>query len=118
MSRPQKVREVYAELKSIMGKTMSRSDLLECAWLIIRSADGHDIRPRYDLRTGPTPFEELWTFCLTGAAGGWSAMSTSLTSRIRQTSAPRRSWTNFCSSPPRRIAQRSKRTLKCETTTG
>ena len=59
MNRPQRVREVYAELKEIMGNTMSPADLLECAWLIVRSADGYDIRPRYDLRTGTTPFEEL-----------------------------------------------------------
>lgn len=59
MSRPQKVRNVFAELKAVMGQTMSSSDLIECARLIVSCAEGNDVRKRYDLRVGATPFEEL-----------------------------------------------------------
>jgi len=59
MSRPHKVRQVFTELKKAMGRSMSSSDLLECAWLIVSSSEGNDIRPRHDNMIGPTPFEEL-----------------------------------------------------------
>ena len=59
MNRPQKIREIYAELRDVTNGTISSAELLECAAVMVRSAEGYDIRPRYDLHTGPTPFEEL-----------------------------------------------------------
>jgi len=59
MNRPEKVRIVFAELSAVMGDTMSPADLLECAWLMVDYANGGTGRKGFDLRTGPTPFEEL-----------------------------------------------------------
>ena len=59
MTRPQKVRAVYAELKAQLGATTSPADLLECAFAIVRCAEGDDMTPRHDRLSGPTPYIEL-----------------------------------------------------------
>ncbi len=59
MQKPQKVREIYAELKSACGDLMSSSDLLECASLIVNASEDTLYEPRVEYRTGRIPFSEL-----------------------------------------------------------
>jgi hypothetical protein len=59
MSKPQKVREVYAELKDALDDEHSSSDVLECAALIVELADERTRGPRCGTSDGRTPFVEL-----------------------------------------------------------
>ena len=59
MQKPQKIREIYAELKSACGGVMSPGELLECASLIVSASEDTLYEPKVELRTGRVPFSEL-----------------------------------------------------------
>ena len=59
MRKPQKVREIYAELKSVYGEVMTSRELLECASLMVEASEDSLYEPKTDLRMGRTPFVEL-----------------------------------------------------------
>ena len=58
MNQPTQVRKVYAELKDMLGDTASSAELLECAGLIVDTANGKD-RRRFGMMTPRATFDEL-----------------------------------------------------------
>ena len=58
MNQPTQVRKVYAELKDMLGDTASSAELLECAGLIVDTANGKD-RRRFGMMTPRVTFDEL-----------------------------------------------------------
>ena len=58
MSQPRKVREVYAELKAMLGDTASSTELLECAAMMVEVAKGKD-RRRFGMMVPRATFDEL-----------------------------------------------------------
>ena len=58
MNQPTQVRKVYAELKGMLGDTASPAELLECAGLIVETANGKDRRTFGAMTPRPT-FDEL-----------------------------------------------------------
>ena len=58
MNQPTQVRQVYAELKDMLGDTASSADLLECAGLIVETANGKD-RRRFGMMSPRASFDEL-----------------------------------------------------------
>jgi hypothetical protein len=58
MSQPRKVREVYAELKAMLGDSVSSAELLECAGMMVEVANGKD-RRRFGMMTPRATFDEL-----------------------------------------------------------
>jgi hypothetical protein len=59
MQKPQKVREVYAELKLAFGDEMSARELLECASQIVNASEDTLYDPNVEYRRGRVPFAEL-----------------------------------------------------------
>ena len=59
MNRPQKFRHIYAELKRALGDSVSSSELLECANMVLECSEGRDFRSHYVLRNGRTRFDDL-----------------------------------------------------------
>ena len=58
MNQPKQVRKVYAELKGMLGDTASSAELMECAGLIVETANGKD-RRRFGAMTQRPTFDEL-----------------------------------------------------------
>ena len=58
MNQPKQVRKVYAELKAMLDGTASSAELMECAGLIVETANGKD-RRRYGAMTPRPTFDEL-----------------------------------------------------------
>jgi hypothetical protein len=59
MKKPEKVREIYAELKSVYGVAMTSRELLECASLMVQASEDSLYEPKTDFRVGRSPFSEL-----------------------------------------------------------
>ena len=59
MSKPQQIREVYAELKDVLGDSHNSSEVLECAALIVDLASDRKYGLRCGTSDGRTPFVEL-----------------------------------------------------------
>ena len=59
MQKPQKVREVYAELKLAFGDEMSARELLGCASQIVNASEDTLYDPNVEYRRGRVPFAEL-----------------------------------------------------------
>jgi hypothetical protein len=59
MNRPQKFRHIFAELKAALGDSVSSSELLECANMVLECSEGRDFRSHYVLRGGRTRFDDL-----------------------------------------------------------
>lgn len=58
MNQPMQVRKVYAELKEMLGDTASSGELMECAGLIVETANGRD-RRRFGAMAPRASFDEL-----------------------------------------------------------
>lgn len=58
MSQPKKVKEVYVELKAMLGDSASSAELLECAGMMVELANGKD-RRRFGAMTPRATFDEL-----------------------------------------------------------
>ena len=58
-NRPQKIREVYAELRSVLGDYAEPGEILECASLVVSVHEKLSRNVRCDARQGRTPFVEL-----------------------------------------------------------
>lgn len=59
MTKSKKVREIYAELKSVFGDEMSSRYLLECASRIVEASVHSLHEPNLDLSVSLVPFSEL-----------------------------------------------------------
>ena len=59
MNRPQKVKQVYAELRRTLGPAAKPSELLECAATLVSISEKQVGVPRCATNEGRTPFEEL-----------------------------------------------------------
>jgi len=58
MNKPRQVREVYAELKGMLGDVANAAELMECAGLIVETANGNDSR-RFGAMSPRASFDEL-----------------------------------------------------------
>jgi len=59
MNRPQKVRQVYIELRRALGPAAEPSELLECAAMLVSISEKQVGVPRCATSESRTPFEEL-----------------------------------------------------------
>ena len=59
MNRPQKVKEIYVELRRALGPEAKPSELLECAAMLVSISEKQVGLPRCSTSEGRTPFEEL-----------------------------------------------------------
>ena len=59
MNRPQKVKEIYRELRRVLGSHVAPSELLECAGMIVKISERDVGAPRCSTSVGRTPFVEL-----------------------------------------------------------
>ena len=59
MNRPQKVKQVYIELRQALGQAAEPSELLECAAMLVSISEKQVGVPRCGTDEGRTPFEEL-----------------------------------------------------------
>lgn len=59
MRRADAVRKVYRELRHSLGETFSASETLELAHALVETSDDTHDEPRFSLRTGKVPFDEL-----------------------------------------------------------
>jgi len=59
MRKPDKVREVYLELRRALGTTVSSRELLSCAAQLVEVADARPHDKGQDSRTGRVAFDEL-----------------------------------------------------------
>ena len=74
MTRSQKVREVYRELRlSVQGKVSAR-ELLHCAAALVESYDDDVDHSCFELRSGGLPFE-CQALDVAFADGGWRVMN-------------------------------------------
>jgi hypothetical protein len=74
VKRPQKVREVYLELKQVLGEQVAAGELLACASQLVRIAEKDEVEPRYGADNGPVPFEET-TLDVLFDRWGWKLVS-------------------------------------------
>lgn len=59
MRKPEKIREVYAELKTVFAEDMTAREILECASLIVEATEESIYEPALQSRQGRLPFSEL-----------------------------------------------------------
>jgi hypothetical protein len=59
MNKPNKVRQIYAELQSVYGGEIPARELLECASLIAEATEDSILETQVSLHVGRTPFAEL-----------------------------------------------------------
>ncbi len=59
MRKSEKIREVYAELKTVFADEMTAREILECASLIVEATEESIYEPALQSRQGRLPFSEL-----------------------------------------------------------
>ena len=59
MRKSEKIREVYAELKTVFAEDMTAREILECASLMVGAAEASIYEPALQSRQGRLPFSEL-----------------------------------------------------------
>ena len=59
MRKSEKIREVYAELKTVFAEDMTAREILECASLIVEATEESIYEPALQSRQGRLPFSEL-----------------------------------------------------------
>ena len=70
MNKATKVRQVYHELRQVVGDRASAREVLEYAHSLVKLFATDDAVPACDLRTGGLPFEN-WALDVAFADGGW-----------------------------------------------
>jgi hypothetical protein len=73
VSRAQKIREVYRELRQSAPRTVSARELLNCAAGLVNLVDPEHDTSCFELRTGGLPFESQ-ALDVAFADGGWRVM--------------------------------------------
>ena len=75
MNRPQRVRQVYAELQRSVGDLATKSELLRAAADLVDVVDQRRLKgSKFSLRTGGQSFEQ-WPLDRAMADGGWRVLA-------------------------------------------
>ena len=72
ITRTQKVRDVFHELRRLTCGSVAAGKLLDCANQLVEAFHGED-DPHFDLRLGGRPFVE-WSLDAVFADGGWRVL--------------------------------------------
>jgi hypothetical protein len=73
MNRPTQIRDVFRELRAVLGSGVSAREILECAALIVDVASDPAKEPEYDTVEGRLPFSQ-WALDMAIADGGWRVL--------------------------------------------
>ena len=73
VSRAERIREVYSELRQSTPKNVPARELLSCAAELVNLFDSNHDSSRFELRTGGLPFENQ-ALDIAFADGGWRVM--------------------------------------------
>ena len=73
MTKPSRVRDVFAELRRSVGDRATLRELLGCAAALVELFDRDENEPRFELRTGITPLSQ-WALDAAFADGGWRVL--------------------------------------------